>query len=544
MYEVQTYDGWGNNIENPEWGAADQKLLRRGSEIPDRFGEWHRPRFGRPREPEGYAYNDGVASLARGSSTNPRVISNLLCKETGAPVLDPDMNDTVWAWGQYLDHEIDITPEGEGDEAETANILIPSNDGTLAAGGEIQFTRSAFDPYSSTDEDNPREQRNNISSYVDATNVYGNSANRVMALRALDGTGKLKTGANNLLPFNTDELPNAAPAGADPKTFFVSGDIRANETAVLASMHTLFMREHNRLCDEIANNAGATLPADPIARDEHIFQAARRVVSAIEQSITYNEFLPALLGAEGTTRVSLDPYYGYRRRANAGIDTLFSTACFRLGHSMLSETVQTPGANSGTTDLKDMFFQPDLLTSNGIEPYLGGLASQNMRKIDTRVVEAVRSFLFGPPTNAGLLDLAALNIQRGRDHGLPDYNTCRDLFDLRRRETFEDITGGDAALAAVLSQAYGGNINIIDPWIGGLAEPHVPGAHVGRFIGTVLHDQFTRARSGDRFWYERDPFFNTPTLQAIVTVNDIRNTKLGDVVNRNTSLTVPANMFT
>jgi hypothetical protein len=522
--EFATLDGFGNNIDHPSWGAADQQLLRKKDVS---------------------AYNDGTASLARGLNTNPREISNVICEETGTPVLDSVLTDTTWAWGQFLDHEIDITFEQEGVEAEKVPISIPSNDATTAAGGTIEFTRSAFDPYTSRGPRNPRQQRNQISAYVDASNVYGTNANRALALRALDGSGKLLTSGTDLLPLNINGLPNAGPNGVNG---FLAGDIRVNETAVLIAMHTLFMREHNYWCVKIkalADSGEITLPIDADARDELIYQYARRVVSAEEQAISYEEFLPAILGKKGTTKVDIGNYKGYNDNINAGIDTIFSTSAYRFGHSMLNETVITPGVGSGTTDLKDMFFVPSLIETNGIEPYLEGLASQKMQRIDTKVVEAVRSFLFGPPTDEHLLDLASLNIQRGRDHGLPNYNKCRKLYGLGTKKWFKEVTGGDMELAAQLEQVYDGNINLIDPWIGGLAEKHTKGAHVGRFIGTVLKNQFKRLRSGDRFWYENDPIFKDDEFRKIRTRSQIRNTTLAKVVRRNTTgITVPDNMFT
>lgn len=564
--EVRTYDGFGNNIDNPEWGAANQRLLRRGSEFDNRAGGvYQRPTSS---EPSGFAYNDGVEDLARGLSTNPRVISNLLCKEASIE-RDPDLTDMMWAWGQYLDHEIDVTRGQESPaDGEAADILVPGNDPEpTAQGGAISFGRSAFDSHSGTGPDNPREQRNDISAYIDASNVYGSDANRSLALRALDGTGKMKTSSANLLPLNTMGLPNDLPPDRpNPDTYFVSGDTRVNETAVLTAMHTLFIREHNRVCGEIAtaNPAGLPPTSDPVARDECLYQCARRYVAALEQVITYEEFLPALLGPPRRLRpfpfpfgwlkrflsdIGIQPYTGYKSKVNAGIDNVFSTACYRLGHSMLSETVKTPNLGTGDTTLREMFFSSSMvqyMQTNGIEAFLEGLSQQKMRKINTRIVESVRSFLFGPPTAQGLLDLAALNIQRGRDHGLPDYNTCRKLYGLQPYASFEDMTGNDLNLAAAMSQAYGGNVNLVDPWIGGLTEKPKGQARVGLFIGMVLRDQFERLRDGDRFWYENDDAFNEPCMQVMGTVDNLRQTRLSDVIRRNTTLTgsrVPDDMF-
>ena len=109
----------------------------------------------------------------------------------------------------------------------------------------------------------------------------------------------MKTSANGrLLPKNVDGLVNAGGNGTE---FFAAGDIRANEQIGLTAMHTLFVREHNLLCDDI----NATYPnADP----EQQYQLARKIVGAEIQAITYKEFLPALLGPMAP---DVEGYTGY-----------------------------------------------------------------------------------------------------------------------------------------------------------------------------------------------------------------------------------------
>ena len=79
-----------------------------------------------------------------------------------------------------------------------------------------------------------------------------------------------------------------------------------------------------------------------------------------------------------------------------------------------------------------------------------------------RAIEDVRSFLFGPP-GAGGFDLAALNIQRGRDMGVASYNNLREAMGLKRAEAFSDITS-DADLAARLKALYG-DTDLVDAWV-------------------------------------------------------------------------------
>src|SRR5262249_13973629 len=144
-------------------------------------------------------------------------------------------------------------------------------------------------------------------------------------LRTRSG-GELKTSAGGLLPFNDGSQLNAAsPEQADfSPAFFVAGDIRANEQPTLACMHVLFVREHNFQARRIRKE-------HPELSEEKLFQRARRIVIGEIQRITYEEFLPALIGKD-----ALPPYAGYDVNVDAGISAVFSTAGFRLGHTLLS----------------------------------------------------------------------------------------------------------------------------------------------------------------------------------------------------------------
>jgi len=272
----------------------------------------------------------------------------------------------------------------------------------------------------------------------------------------------------------------------------LAGDIRANENVALTAMQTLWVREHNRIADQIAAE-------DPSLSDEAIYQRARAIVTAEIQAITYNEFLPVLLGPQ-----AIRPYHGYDPSVNPGIANIFSTAAYRFGHSMLpSELLRLNDDGSvieaGNLSLRSAFFAPQELVDQGIDSVLLGAASQESQEIDTQIVDDVRNFLFGPP-GAGGFDLASLNIQRGRDHGLPDYNQTRSDLGLEPVSRFADITS-DPEVQAALEQVYG-DVDNIDVWVGGLAEDHVPGSSVGKLLQTVLVDQFERIRDGDRFWYQ------------------------------------------
>lgn len=492
----RSIDGTGNHRIHYELGAANTPLRRM---MPTDYG-------------------DLVASMAGVERPSARAVSNALCADSRPGVNAMGASDFLWQWGQFLDHDIDLSEEQT--PAEPAPIPVPTGDPFFDPTGTglmtINLNRSSYHPGTGNDVAYPRQQMNQITHFIDASNVYGSDGVRAAALRANDGTGRLLVSAGDLLPFNSAGLPNAGGTGPE---MFLAGDERANEQVGLTAMHTLFVREHNRLAAEIA-------ASNPELTGEEIYQEARRFVGALMQSITYNEFLPALLGAN-----ALGPYLGYRWAVSPAIANEFSTAIFRFGHSALSPILLRLDATGsaipeGHLPLRDGFFRPDrIVDEGGIEPILRGLASQVCSPIDTELVDDVRNFLFGPP-GAGGFDLASLNIQRGRDHGLPSYNDARWMMGLMPRASFAEVNS-DPDVQARLASVYT-DVDEMDLWVGALAEEPVNGGHVGELAFKVIAKQFTALRNGDRYWY-----------RAALTPEEIdvvESTTLADVIRRNTSI--------
>ena len=179
----------------------------------------------------------------------------------------------------------------------------------------------------------------------------------------------------------------------------------------------------------------------------------------------------------------------------------------------------------GEISLREAFFNPTLLKETGIDSPLKYVASSSSQEIDLQVVDSLRNFLFGQPGMGGL-DLASLNIQRGRDHGLADYNSVRQAYGLPKVTSFAEITS-DIELQKTLEDLYG-SVDHIDLWVGGLAEDHAPGTSVGPLFAAIIVDQFERLRNGDRFWYQN-------TMEGS-ELRQIEDTSLADIIKRNTNI--------
>jgi hypothetical protein len=498
-FEPRTIDGTNNNVQNPDWGKADSQLDRQVD--PD--------------------YEDGIDKLAEYSRPSPRYISNIVAAQSKLRYNKKYLTDMVWQWGQFIDHDLDLTPEAGQPHQEEYDIQVPEGDSYFdkdSTGNEvILFNRSIYDINTGTDTSTPRQQLNKITSYLDGSMVYGSDDERATALRAMDGTGRLKTSKKNLLPYNTDGLTNVGGPGAN---LILAGDVRANEQVGLTAMHTLFVREHNRLAYHIRKR-------HPNLTGDQIYERARRKVGAYVQVITYNEFLPALLGPK-----ALSPYYGYDESIDVTVSNLFSTAAYRLGHSMLSPKILRIQKNGnpisqGHLALRNAFFSPDLLRyEGGIAPILRGLSKKLAQDVDTFVIDDVRNFLFGTP-GVDALDLVSLNIQRGRDHGLPTYNQACIELGLSPASTFSDITS-NKKIRKRLAKAYNSDIEMVDVWVGGLAEDHVPDAIVGPLFFKILKNQFEKFRDGDRFFYKN--------MYSGFQVKKLEKTTLADIIRRNTEI--------
>jgi len=386
----------------------------------------------------------------------------------------------------------------------------------------------------------PRDQMNAITAYIDASNLYGSDPCMNKELRQYEG-GLLKDLKHpmspsifkSLMPRHAHHPECRSPTGK----CFMTGDDRNSEQPGLVSMHTMMMREHNRIAKQITYE-------NPDWKDERVFQEARKIVVAINQHITFNEFLPRVLGPdlmkhfelELQTPISGDlRFNGYDSSCSADIYNEFASAAFRFGHSLIrSGFDMVPGPNSTTPltkhiELKDHFFQPDMTFGvHVVDELLRGMVNSPMASFDRAITKEVTEHLFEKKgTKYSGQDLATLNIQRAREHGIPSYskyhklcsNILPDSLIQPELKSFDDLRHimDDQAIEA-LSSVYD-SVDDIDLFPGGLSETPLPGGIVGRTFGCVIGLQFQKLRKCDRFWYE------TPDTNIGFTDNQLKEIK-------------------
>jgi hypothetical protein len=501
--EFRSIDGSGNNLDDPTLGAADQTMRRAIASD----------------------YGDGTGSPAGADRPSARTVSNAVVAGDQSAPNARGATDYLWQWGQFLDHDIVETPTI--DPAEPFDIQVPAGDicfDPTGTGTEtIPLDRSFYEEH-----EGMREQVNAVTSFIDASNVYGSDIVRAYALRKLDGSGELKTTASehgDLLPYNEGGEENAPDSSG---IWFLAGDVRANEQVGLTAMHTLFVREHNYWASRFKQ-------VNPAATDDETYEFARMIVGAEMQQITYKEFLPLLLGPQ-----ALPAYQGYREDVDPTISNSFATAAYRFGHSLLPTEILRLDADGetipdGNLSLASAFFNPSLTEDYGIDSVIRGLAGQRCQELDAILVDDVRNFLFGPPGSGGF-DLASLNIQRGRDHGVPSYNSARRSMGMPAARSFRDVNP-DRQVQQKLSAVYG-SVEDIDLWIGALCEPHAQDAMVGPLLQRIISEQFIALRDGDRLWHESNlapsvlDLVENQTLAKIIR----RNTDIGDELADNVFL--------
>lgn len=381
--KYRTLSGFCNNLQYQSWGSTRSAMVR--FLAPDYYDSISLPRR---------AYDGSPLPSAR-------VVSFVVHQD---PVeYDKYHSMLSVVWGQFIDHDMTLAVQASDEEPENKNdccksedshpdcfpIEIPKGDPFYGYFNQkcMHFTRASpgLQPGCSL---GPMQAMNKISSYMDGSLIYGSSIKTTQRLRTYYGgllrsqpvnsaaaygaapavdayylnasepSGEYLAAASSapalvhqpydsasaykeLLPANKHSPDHGCERRGRAKDVycFEAGDARANEQIQLTSTHTMLLREHNRL-------ARALSYVNPHWDDERLFQEARQIVVAEIQHVTFNEFLPLVIGKEKIYEYGLEleqpgKYYkGYDAKINAGIRVEFQAAAFRYGHSILPSYIE------------------------------------------------------------------------------------------------------------------------------------------------------------------------------------------------------------
>lgn len=505
---VRSIDGSCNNLQYSHYGSAGINLLRL---VPA-------------------SYRDGVEEIRLAVSKKPlpnaRIISNLFSEPYDRK--SPIISHMHVMWGQFVAHDLSNTPiiktinsvkvecSCTNPHPACKNIILPFDDIQRVKGHKTCLTfKSSERPPTENCRYKVKEQFNSATAFLDGSVVYASNDEALSNIKKF-GSGLLSVHNSSalhhhaLLP-TTEQIKNTTLTNSTmcrkDSSCFVSGEPRANENPALLSFHTIWVRYHNILVEKIQS-------INPHWKSERLFEEARKIVGALIQMITYRDFLPHLIGKKWMQRFDLSPitsgyWYGYDSTYNPSIINAFATAAFRYGHSQVTSSFSRMNSyfmnDQEAVNTKNLFtFDPmnNNSTVGGFGTILRGLMMDDALKVDTAMTEGLRNHLLKVKGHLFGSDLMAMNIQRGRDHGLPGYNRYRTLCGLKKAKDFADlVTEIHQKKLSVLKTLYE-SIDDVDLFVGGLAENSVESGLVGPTFACIIAHQFNALKRGDRFWHE------------------------------------------
>ncbi|XP_008555718.1 chorion peroxidase [Microplitis demolitor] len=537
--KYRRFDGLCTNLEHPNWGASLTP-------------------FNRLMPP---AFSDGInaprLSTTGGNLPLARVVSRTIHPDQGYH--DHAGTVMVIAWGQFMDHDYTLTatpldPLNRNDPEECCDrpphlknpycveIEIPEDDYFYRLFNiRCQNFVRAFPAVRPGCRLGSRIPFNLLTGVLDGNTVYGIAEEFSRKLRT-GYAGLLRMnpvfsdyGLKDLLPLKLD-IPDEGCTRPNASMYcFDAGEIRVNEQLVLTCMHTLMAREHNRAAKALGQ-------VNPHWDDETLFQEARRIVIAEIQHVTYNEFLPIILGLDTMEKFGLvlekhNYWDGYDPSVNPSVIDAFAAAAFRFGHSLLPTAVERWSKAHkfiASKRLSDLIRRPwDLYRAGVIDEYFMGLMNQVAQAMDDSITSEVTNHLFKKVGAKFGMDLVSFNMQRGRELGIPSYMEFRKLCGLPVAHTFDELFGLMPNETVLRYISIFRTPADIDLWSGGVSERPLPGAMLGPTFSCVIATQFSNSRRGDRFWYELP---NQPSSFTLDQLNELRKARLARLVCDNTDL--------
>ena len=405
---------------------------------------------------------------------------------------------------------------------------------SVRAAGPPIFLDGQFIPVSRTPaivENGVLQQVSSDTPSLDLGLVYGKDEAATGLLRELTNeNGQQVEGAKLLAGGAGDVLPSYAEVAAHRglgveevqqalgRTFLnlppeaaanqaATGDERANQTTSLAAHHTIWFRNHNWHVDQLRTD-------NPEWTEEQLYQAARALNEAEYQKVIYDEYLPKILGEN-----ALSEYTGFRSDVDPSIINEWTTVAFRFGHDQASEG-QILISETGEITFIPLSFS-SLIANNGqaidtdadLGAWTRGQLAQTSQEIDGRIVPSLRNALFGVPAdqdgNDGTpdeflqLNLPLLDIHRGRDHGVSDYNQLRAGLGLETYASLDEFAHANGLSFERLEQLKSvySDISELDSIVGGLLEAKVADSQFGETFRVLNIMQWEATRDGDPFFY-------------------------------------------
>ncbi|XP_068961773.1 dual oxidase 2 [Petaurus breviceps papuanus] len=512
-WEVQRYDGWFNNLRHHERGSAGSRLQRL---VPA-------------------TYSDGVYQpLGEPHLPNSRSISNAAMK--GASGIASLQNRTVLGvfFGYHVLSEV-VSVERPGCPAEFMNIHIPQGDEVFDPDNTgnvvLPFQRSEWDPHTGKSPNNPRDQINQVTSWLDGSAIYGSSHSWNDALRSFSG-GELASGPDPAFPRDTQgsylmwTAPDPSTGQRGPQGLYVFGAERGNQNPFLQAVGLLWFRYHNLWAQKLAQE-------HPTWGDEELFQHARKRVIATYQNIALYEWLPSFL--EKTPPA----YERYKSFLDPSISPEFLAASKQFFSTMVppgvymrntschfQEIINKGQDNSLAIRVCNSYWSrenPNLHSAGAVDQLLLGMASQISELEDRIVVQDLRDYWPGPG-KFSRTDYVASSIQRGRDLGLPSFNRAREAMGLDPLQNWTSLNYNlEPEILEAIASLYNHSLSHLELLPGGLLESD---GNPGPLFSNIVFEQFVRLRDGDRYWFEN-------TKNGLFTddeIAEIRNTTLHDVL--------------
>ncbi|XP_065216127.1 peroxidase-like [Planococcus citri] len=506
--KYRSYDGSCNNLEKPAWGTPNTPVVR--------------------LLPPSYADGKGQMRLSQDGKPlpNPRVVRTTLLPDGDVP--DAESTLAVVGWGQMVAHDITMRATLQAPAASCCNedgslnphpaclpIAIPSNDTFYSKFKQLCVDMKRVSTTSNMGCNiSVPQQIAAVTHYLDGSFIYGLDKEKSNSLRSFrDGLLKTQTNENNkTFLINVQNSTGVCDLPKPSDVCYLAGDAaRVNLNTEIAASQIMFLRLHNKLATDLHR-----LHAN--WSDEIIFQEARRIVIAIVQHITYNEYLPVLLGSTYVEKNNLAPQKsGYAKGYNSSINpssiSEFVAAAFRSLHSTIVGNISMMRENrtvSSTVQLADHADRAGIIlqTKDNFDYFLRGLISQPQNDQDKFCTAEITNSIFHlknkDSTKRNGIDLVSIDIHRGREYGVPPYSTMRRVCGLPSVNKFEDLKDVmEADKISQLAQVYS-SVHDIDYFVGGLLEKKLPGTLTSPSFHCVIAEAFYRYKFADRFFYEFD----------------------------------------